>query len=131
MICIENLFLHCISHICGACWASAPCSAPIFVSAVLRFISTQAHPLFLVWGPTGLCTNLFFSGGRTNRTLHQPIFSIVCHHHHYLLHLSTSLLRSQLLAALSFVISSQHPFFVSANEPSLFLTVHIWRNIKL
>jgi hypothetical protein len=67
-LCIVSLF-------CGACWASAPCSAPIWawcVEICLHILGSTTD--WCEFQPNSALIHFIFSGGRTNRTLHFHCF---------------------------------------------------------
>ena len=98
-----------VSLICGACWASAPCSAPICVCCVESHLHSGTSTHSLVRGsPNSTPTHFFFP------------FSVTIHHH--LLCLLMSFFRYWPLAALSSVILSWHPFHANPTHHCFLLS---------
>ena len=122
-LCIVSLF-------CGACWASAPCSAPIWawcVEICLHILGSTTH--WCEVQPNSAPIHFIFYGGRTNRTPHFHYFHSVA--------ITTTIycafqrLSYQSLAALIFYLVSASISCKRHWAIIIFFAVCIWRNVKL
>jgi len=110
VICIESIFALYLSFV-GLVELLLLALHPIFVSVVLRFISTQAHPLFCWW--------------EDHQTLHWLIF--ILSPSPPLFTAPFDVFSYQPLTVPSFVILSWHPFCIIPTRPPSSFAVRIWR----